>query len=87
MAYQVVFRRSAEKTLGGIPHRERNRLLDKIELLESDPHPSGSRKLKGYDGLWRIRSGNYRAIYTEPDENGIIDIVKVGHRRVVYNLH
>lgn len=87
MAYKVVFRRSAEKALDGIPQRERNRLLDKIEMLEADPSPSGSRKLKGHDGLWRIRSGNYRAIYTEPDEDNIIDIVKVGHRRVVYNLH
>ncbi|WP_147112180.1 type II toxin-antitoxin system RelE/ParE family toxin [Tateyamaria sp. syn59] len=87
MEYQVVFRRSAEKALNGIPERDRNRLLDKIEMLEADPYPSGSRKLRGYEGLWRIRSGNYRVVYTEPDNEGTIDVVKVGHRRVVYNLH
>ena len=87
MGYKISFRRPAEKGLGDMPARERNRLLDRIGELAADPFPPGSRKLKGHDGLHRVRVGNWRAIYREPDEDGIIDVLKIGHRRTVYRFH
>lgn len=87
MPYQVIFKPSAEKALARLPWRDRERLLERIEVLTIDATPPEAVKLKGHDGLWRIRSGNFRAVYTEPDDNNVIRVVRVGHRRVVYQMH
>jgi mRNA interferase RelE/StbE len=36
------------------------------------------------ENLWRIRSGNYRTIYTVEDEIKIVEIRSVGDRKDVY---
>ena len=46
------------------------RIISKIELLAKNPRPRGSRKLSGGNDEWRIRVGNYRAIYTIDDKIG-----------------
>ena len=83
MSYKVIFKQSAERSLARLPDRFRKRLLTKIEGLETNPRPVSARKLTAGDRLWRIRSGDYRAIYTEPEE-GVIYVVKIGRRSVVY---
>jgi hypothetical protein len=35
-----------------------------MKTLQSDPRPSGVKKLAGKDDLYRIREGDYRIIYT-----------------------
>ena len=40
--------------------------------------------LQGEKGLFRIRVGDYRVIYTVRDEVLLVIVVKVGHRREVY---
>jgi mRNA interferase RelE/StbE len=34
--------------------------------------------------LWRIRCGDHRIIYAVDDNNRIVMIVEIGHRREVY---
>ena len=87
MPYQVIFKPSAQKELARLAWRDREKILERLEVLVTDATPPAAVKLKGYDGLWRIRSGNFRAVYTEPDGNDVIRIVRVGHRRVVYKIH
>jgi mRNA interferase RelE/StbE len=40
-------------------------------------------KLEGSDG-YRIRIGDYRAVYLVDDRERVVDIVRVAHRREVY---
>jgi len=56
----------------------------KIDALADNPRPSGAEKLKGAKDLWRIRSGNYRIIYTIQDEALLVLVIRIGHRREVY---
>lgn len=56
----------------------------KIDKLGDDANPPGSKKLKGHDALWRIRSGNLRVIYLQPSDEGKIFILKIGNRGSVY---
>jgi mRNA interferase RelE/StbE len=51
--------------------------------LGQDPKPPGCKKLKGRDA-WRIRIGDYRAIYEINDGQLIITIITLGHRREIY---
>jgi mRNA interferase RelE/StbE len=52
--------------------------------LADDPRPQGSEKITGSDDLYRIRSGDYRAIYTIQDDRLVVLVVRVAHRRDVY---
>ena len=60
------------------------RLLDAIAALAIDPRPSGSIQLKGGDGELRIRAGDYRVIYDVQDDELVVLVLRVGHRREVY---
>ena len=40
--------------------------------------------LKGAEGLFRIRSGDYRIIYTVQDRILLVLVVRIGHRREIY---
>ncbi len=40
--------------------------------------------LKGHGRYWRIRQGDYRIIYGIDDSTREISIIKIGHRREVY---
>jgi mRNA interferase RelE/StbE len=61
-----------------------HRVIAKIEELATEPRPAGCRKLQGKSGLWRLRVGDYRVVYTVDDTQRLVDVVAVRHRREVY---
>lgn len=81
--YKVLYREAFYRSLKSIPKKDVVRILRKTESLSDDPRPSGSQKLTG-DEKYRIRQGNYRIIYSIEDDRLIVIVVKVGHRREVY---
>lgn len=83
--YLIVVARSAQKDLDSLPTEISSRLYPRIEALANEPRPDGCRKLKGEKNSWRIRVGDYRVIYSIDDETRSIDIIKVRHRREVYD--
>ncbi|MDR3792041.1 MAG: type II toxin-antitoxin system RelE/ParE family toxin [Terracidiphilus sp.] len=83
--YSIAFKASAEKELLQLPASVVSRLLPRIEALALEPHPTGSKKLRGAKDLWRIRSGKYRAIYSIDDNRRQIVVMRVAHRSEVYN--
>jgi mRNA interferase RelE/StbE len=82
--YTVTFARSARKEIEQLEHPVRIRVFRRIEALASDPRPAGCRKLEGAVDLWRIRIGDYRALYTIDDAKRLVDINAVRHRSDVY---
>jgi mRNA interferase RelE/StbE len=44
----------------------------------------GCKKIKGFDNLWRVQIGDYRAIYSIDDIISLIDIREIGHRKEIY---
>ena len=54
-----------------------------ILALADDPGPPGYVKLKGRED-WRIRVGDYRIVYGIDDEQRIVEVLNVAHRRDVY---
>ena len=82
--YTLTFARSARKELEIIPASFSERILDRIESLQTNPRPGGVVKLHGGKNLWRIRVGDYRVVYSINDADKIVDISIVRHRRDVY---
>ncbi len=88
--YDIVFARSARKELQAFPQAVAKHILEKVEQLALDPRPPGCRKLRGHSGLWRIRVGEYRIIYTIDDDKRVIDVSVYGtevKRTAEYNGH
>lgn len=84
-SYKLFFKRSAEKELRKISSPTLNRIVEKIEALSHNPRPSGAQMLKGEGRYFRIRKGDYRIIYEVDDSAQVITIIKIGHRREVYD--
>lgn len=82
-SYKIVVKKSVSKDLRSIPNKDVARILQCMETLQENPRPTGSEKLSGLE-RYRIRQGIYRIIYEVMDEHLIITIVKVGHRKHVY---
>ena len=81
--YRIVFRKSVLKDLERIPKKEVRRIVDSIESLAENPRPPRSKKLSGEE-KYRLRSGNYRILYSIEDDKLIVCVVKVRHRKDVY---
>ncbi len=81
--YNVVLRRSVSKDLYRIPKKDVKRIVKAIGTLTDAPRPPQSKKLSGEE-KYRLRCGVYRIIYEIQDEQLIICVVRVRHRRDVY---
>lgn len=82
--YKILIKASAAKEIKKLPKKDLQRIVAKIQTLSLDPRPTGCEKLSG-DDKFRIRQGNYRIIYLIEDDRLIVIVIKVGHRRDVYN--
>jgi mRNA interferase RelE/StbE len=82
--YRLLIKPSAVKEIEAIPlKRERQRVVERIRKLAEDPRPFGVEKISGQD-KYRVRQGRYRILYTIEDQDLIVLVVKVGHRKNVY---
>ncbi len=81
--YSIEISRTAEKQLKKLDPDDRL-CVAKAMVALADPHPQGSRKLTGYDDVFRIRVGRYRVLYSVTGKKLIIIILKIGHRKDVY---
>jgi mRNA interferase RelE/StbE len=84
MSYQVVIKPAAQRQLRKLALAVQRDLIALIEGLSEQPRPPGCKKLKGRQNQYRVRSGDYRIIYSIEDTSLTIKVIKVGHRRDVY---
>ena len=83
-SYRVVLTSSAEKELKGLSAQLNARIVPRLENLADNPRPPGCKKLQGGDKEWRIRVGSYRVVYTIDDEESLVEVTRIRHRREVY---
>ena len=82
--YKITYKKSVEKDLRSLSVDIRKTIVGKIRALANEPRPHGSTKLRGSDNSYRIRYADYRVVYRIEDSILTILIIKVGHRREVY---
>ncbi len=84
MPYAVTLSSAAERQLEKLDPSISRRLTDAMAKLAAQPRPSGCKKLTGIDA-WRIRVGDYRVVYQIRDERLLVLVIRIGHRREVYD--
>ena len=83
MSYEVRLTGKVEKAIAKLPSDAFDRMNEAIDALRDDPRPPGCKKLGGGAG-YRIRVGEWRAIYRVNDQERTVDVVRVAHRRDIY---
>ena len=84
-SFEIIFKQSVAKDLRQIPKKDVARILKRIDSLRAEPRPPGVEKLSGQE-KYRIRQGVYRILYEIRNDELIVVVVKVGHRRDVYRI-
>ena len=82
-SYSLVVKKSAERELRALPKADLRRVTDRLRGLANAPRPPGHEKLSGQDHF-RVRQGDYRVVYAIDDDQRIVTIIKIGHRREAY---
>ncbi len=84
MTYKIVIDEEALTFLAKLPPKIRRQIADKIDKLALNPRPSGFKVLQQNKSLCRIRSGDYRIVYQIRQQQLLVLVVKIGHRKEVY---
>lgn len=85
--YRVELAPAARRQLRKLDRQIARRVLVELDRLQSDPRPPGCRAMVGQKDRWRIRvddAGDYRIVYEVHDDQLLVLVVTVAHRREVY---
>ncbi len=83
--FEITFDKQADKFLRKCERDLFDRIVHKLKELESNPVPHDSKRVQGYnESTFRIRIGDYRALYRINHEEKRIIVVKVDKRERVY---
>jgi len=84
MRYRIQLARKAQKFLTAQSVKIQRQIGDAVDALEINPRPHGHKQLKGHKDLYRVRSGDYRIIYTIKDDQLLVLVIQIGSRKDVY---
>ena len=84
MAYRLRFTPAVNKQISKLDRPVATRIKRFLENLDlANPRSSG-KPLAGDTGLWRYRVGDYRILASISDEEVLVLVVAISHRRQVY---
>lgn len=80
----LTFTARARKDLRGLPSADRRRIMERLKAHAAAPDAAGQDviPLAGTPGGFRLRSGDWRALFTISGEE--VTVYRVGHCREVY---
>jgi len=87
MSYQLKLHKSVTKFLKSAPPKTRQRIVDKLNLLQENPLTHTQLDIKAMQGLtdtYRLRIGPLRIIYQIQQDKLIIYLLTIGSRGDVY---
>lgn len=84
MMYKILLKKRAKKFIDKLPLNEKRRVVAAIERL---PQGEDIKRLKGYEGVMRLRVGEYRIIYTVDNGELVVYVIDAGNRGQIYNRY
>jgi len=85
--FEIVLDKQADKFLRKCEKNLFDRIVKKIEELKTNPVPHDSKRVQGYsEPTFRVRIGDYRALYRVNHDEKRIVVVKVDKRDKVYSI-
>jgi mRNA interferase RelE/StbE len=84
LAYRIELSKRAERDFRQLPRNAQRQVARKMEALKEEPRPAGAKQLSATEGIYRVRSGDYRILYRIEDDVLLVLVVRIGDRREVY---
>ena len=81
--YDIMLEKKSENFFRKLERKEQERITKKFNELEKNPE-LGKPLTANLAGLWSLRFGDYRAIYQIKQSELIIFVLKLGHRKNIY---
>ncbi len=81
--YEVTLDTLAKKFLKKLDKENQKRIIKKLKTLSKNPR-AGKFLVGNLSGLYKLRIGNYRAIYKIFQDKLIVIILNIGHRKNIY---
>ena len=82
--YRIIYEKRICKDLDKISDQDVIKILEVFNELSINPTFPGTKKLSGKSGLYRVRQGDYRIVYTISHGDKEVKIILVRHRKDVY---
>lgn len=82
MAYKVLLHPKAARFLKKLDAQSKKPIKSKLKNLAKEPELGKPLK---YSNFWRLRVGDYRAIYEIFEDKKQVVVLFVGHRKDVYD--
>jgi mRNA interferase RelE/StbE len=82
--YDLEVSPAAARQIKKLDRFTQTRVAKRLRALREDPRPRDVKKLSGGTDLYRVRVGDYRILYRIADERLIVVVIRIGHRRDVY---
>lgn len=83
---KVLYLDKARKQLSKLDNYVKNRILDYMDEVEKleNPRERGKLLIGNFMGIWRYRVGDYRVLCKIKDNELLILVLDVGHRKEIY---
>lgn len=82
--YKVELKPQAQKFIEHQGRKVQRQLVSRIEALQKDPRPAGSKLLDDKKKIYRVRSGSYRIVYQVQDKVLLVIVASVDNRKNIY---
>ena len=83
-SYKIRWNKSAVKELRKLDKSIITKIVRAVDFLANDPFPRGTKKLISSKNIYRLRVSDYRIVYSIFQNQLIINIIKVAHRKDAY---
>jgi len=84
MVLEIALGPKADRFLQGVNQQIFDRLSKRIKELAVNPQPRGAKKVLSEEGVFRVRVGMHRILYSLEDNNRVLLIVNIDKRSRVY---
>lgn len=86
MAWKIKWEDVAFKQLSKLDKQIEKRIVSYLEkVVQNNPRKLGKRLNGDKSHLWRFRTGDYRIICRIVDDEFIVLVIAIGHRKEIYN--
>jgi mRNA interferase RelE/StbE len=83
---RLVITREARAQFSDLPRPIQARVAGIFERLKAWPNVSGAKPLRGdLAGSWRIRTGDYRVVFSPSADDQTVTVWRIGYRGGVYD--
>jgi len=82
--YTVILSKKAAKFISDLPDTYKAKIMDILEILQTNPYGYPYKKIRGETNLYRIRVGRYRVLYEVDKSCNRVIILKVDTRESIY---